>query len=101
AAEQHGDLVGIDLVGLGLAAVDGLHVQGVAQDEGDALCGAEVGEPVPGEQALTGDGQPVAEGSDSAEEGIRPGGDSLVQDDGTGRVEDTQGEVLACRSTPQ
>ena len=37
AAEQAGDLAGVDLVVLGLAAVDGLHGQGVAEDEGDAL----------------------------------------------------------------
>ena len=84
--------MGVDLVGLGLAAVDRLHVQSVSQNEGEFLLLAQVGEPVPGEHALTGDGQPIAEGSDGTEEGIRPGGDSLVQDDGTGRVEDAQGQ---------
>src|SRR5262249_39461540 len=43
APQQDGDLVSVDLVGLGLAAVDGFHVEGVAQDEGNALSGAEVG----------------------------------------------------------
>ena len=57
AAQQAGDLGGVDRVVLGLAAVDGLHVQGVAEDEGDALVFAEVGEPVPGEHALAADDQ--------------------------------------------
>ena len=37
---------------LGLAPVDRLDVQGVAEDEGNALLGAEVGDPVPGEDAF-------------------------------------------------
>jgi tetratricopeptide (TPR) repeat protein len=52
AAQQLGDLFGIDLVVLGFAAVDGLHVQGVAQHESDALCLAQVGEPIPAELDL-------------------------------------------------
>ena len=67
AAEQDGDLVGVDLVVFGLAAVDGLHVEGVAQDEGDAFLGAEVGEPVPGEHALDGDDESVAIGRNGLE----------------------------------
>ena len=39
---------------LGFGAVNGLHVEGVAEDEGDAFAGAEVCEPVPGEHALDG-----------------------------------------------
>lgn len=31
AAEQHSDLVGVDLIILGLAAMDGCHVEGMAQ----------------------------------------------------------------------
>jgi hypothetical protein len=36
-----GDLVGVDAVVLCLAAVDGLHVEGVAEDELDALPATE------------------------------------------------------------
>jgi hypothetical protein len=32
--------------------MDGLHVQGVAQDKGDLVFGAKIGYPVPGEHAL-------------------------------------------------
>jgi hypothetical protein len=84
--------VGVDRVGLGLAAVDGLHVQGVAQDEGDLLLLAEVGQPVPGEHALTGDGQAVAEGGDGLEEGLGAGRDGLGQGGRALGVEDVQGE---------
>ena len=69
AAEKGGDLEGVDPVVLGFASVDGLHVEGVAQDEGDLLLGAEVGEPVPGEHALAADDEPFAERRDRIEEG--------------------------------
>jgi hypothetical protein len=55
AAQEHSDLVGIDLIVLGLAPMDGFHVEGVAQDEGNPLLGAEVGQPVPGEDTFDAD----------------------------------------------
>ncbi len=64
AAQQHGDLQGVDAVVLRLAAVDRLHVEGVAEDEGDAFGGAEVGKPVPGEDALDGHDEALAIRSD-------------------------------------
>jgi hypothetical protein len=70
--------------------VDGPHVQGVAQDEGDVLAGAQVGQPVPAEQSLDGDDQPVPEGGDGAEEGVGLCGEVLVEDDLAGVVEDAQ-----------
>jgi len=60
AAQEHGDLVGVDLVVLSLAAVDGFHVQGVAEDEGEAFARAQVGDPIPGEDALDGHHEVVA-----------------------------------------
>ena len=53
---------------------------------------AEVGEPVPGEHALTGDGESVAEGGDGLEKGVGAGGDSLLPDDGSFGVEDAEGQ---------
>jgi hypothetical protein len=50
--EEPGDLAGVDLVVLGLAAMNGLHVQGMAQDESDAFAPAEIGDPIPGKHAL-------------------------------------------------
>jgi hypothetical protein len=92
AAEQDSDLVGVDLVRLGLAAVDGPHVQGVAEDEGDLLLQTQVGAPVPGEQALAGHGEPLAERSDGRQEGFRARGDGLGENGFAGRIEDVEGE---------
>jgi hypothetical protein len=64
----------------------------VAQHEGKALLVTEVGEPVPGKHALTGDGQSLAERADSAEEGLGAGGEGLLEDDVASGVEDAQGE---------
>jgi hypothetical protein len=57
AAQQHGDLVRVDPVVLGLAAVNGLHRQRVAQHEREAFSRADVRQPIPREHALDGDDQ--------------------------------------------
>jgi hypothetical protein len=72
-SQQVSDLLGVDLIVLGLGAVDRLHVEGVAQDEGDAEFVAAVGEPVPGEHALAGDDEAVLERCEGIAEGIRVG----------------------------
>jgi hypothetical protein len=54
-AEQDGNLVGVDLVFCGLAAVDGLHVEGVAEDKRAPFLGTQVCEPVSGEEPFNGD----------------------------------------------
>jgi hypothetical protein len=71
--------------------VDGAHVQGVAEDEGDLLFGAEVGEPVPAEQALDGHDQSVAEGGDGSQEGIGIGGEVAIEN------EEPRSEKPSCR----
>jgi hypothetical protein len=48
--------------------VDGLHVEGVSEHEGNALLPAEIREPVPREDAVDGDDHVLAEGSDDVEE---------------------------------
>src|SRR5262245_20268972 len=53
---------------------------------------AEVGQPVPGEQALAGDGEPVAEGGDGGVEGLGPGGDGAGQGGLAVGVQDVQGQ---------
>jgi hypothetical protein len=80
AAEHARELGGVDLVALGLALVDVLHGQGVAQSEGDALVGAQIGEPVPGEHALATDDEVLAIGLDGAEELGGAGGQVLRED---------------------
>ena len=52
--QKSGDLLGIDLVVLCLASMDGFHIEGMAQDKGDTLFLAEIGNPVPGEHAFHG-----------------------------------------------
>src|SRR5262249_32190305 len=47
AAQQPGDGLGVLAVTLGLVAVHGLHGVGVAEDKGDVLLAAGIGEPVP------------------------------------------------------
>ena len=48
-AAPHGDRAGVTCRRLGLAAVDGLHGQGVAQDAGQVCAGTQVSEPGPRE----------------------------------------------------
>ena len=59
----------------------------MAQDEGDGLVLAQVGEPVPGEHALAADDQAVAEGRDGVEKGLGLGGKIRLEDGLAGVVE--------------
>src|SRR5215467_3422042 len=90
ATQQRGDLLGINAVVLRLAAVDGLHVQGVTKHEGNVLLSAEVGEPVPGEHALGGDDQTGAIRRDRLKERNRLGGDLAMQQLVASLAEDAQ-----------
>ncbi len=67
-AQQQGDLLSIELVIFGFAAVNGLHIQGVAEHEGDLFTLTKVGQPVPAEDALTGHHETVSVGGDGFEE---------------------------------
>ena len=79
AAEQDHELLGVDAVVLGLGAVDRLQIEGVGQDERDAMFGAEIGEPVPAEDAFGADHQVVRVGGDGLEEGLGGGVDPLME----------------------
>jgi hypothetical protein len=59
--------------------MDGLHVERVAQDEGNAVLSAQVRKPVPTVDALHRDDQVLAEGSDREEEPLRVTGQAAVQ----------------------
>ena len=63
-----GDLLGVNAVVLVFAAVNGLEVERVGQDELDAGVGTGIGQPIPAEHALGADGQVVAIGRDEFEE---------------------------------
>jgi hypothetical protein len=51
--------------------MDGLHVQGMAQDNRAACVSPEVGQPVPGEQACDGDDETVSLGGNAFQKGLR------------------------------
>ena len=88
AAQERRDLQGVDPVVLRLAAVDRLHIEGVAEDEGDLLVGAQVGDPVPGEDALDGDDEIVAVRGDRSQKLLRARAELLVDEHLAGLVED-------------
>src|SRR5262249_50359882 len=72
--------------------MDRFHVQGVAQDKRNLLGGAQVGEPVPGEHALTSNYQVVTKVSDGLQKSSGMGRDVCLADDRAGLVEDADGQ---------
>jgi hypothetical protein len=51
--------------------MDSLHIEGMAQDEGNPLLGTEIGEPIPDEHAFDGDDDILPVGFNGLEEGLR------------------------------
>jgi hypothetical protein len=88
AAQERCDLMGVDLVVLRLSAVNGLHVQGVAQDEGDTLAGAQIGQPVPGEHAFDADHDVLAVRANDGQEVLGAGRSVAVDEDLAAGIED-------------
>jgi hypothetical protein len=72
-AAQDRDLMGVDRIVFGFAAMDSLHVESLAQDQGKALMGAEVGEPVPGEETFNDDDTILPRGRQTLEKCLRAG----------------------------
>ena len=71
------------------AAVDRFHVKGMTEDEGDAFAlGTEIGQPVPGEDALDGDDEVVAIGRDDLQKRFGVRGQVLVDQNLAVAVED-------------
>jgi hypothetical protein len=52
ATQQNGDVLGVERVVFGLAAVDRLHRPRLPADQGHLCLGAEVGEPGPGQESM-------------------------------------------------
>jgi hypothetical protein len=46
-AQQHRNLMGIDLVVFGVAPMNGFQIEGMPQDEGNAVAGTEISQPGP------------------------------------------------------
>ena len=68
----------------------GFHVQGMAQDEGDAMLSTEIGDPIPGEHAFHGDDNVLSERLDELEEDFAIGFDISVQEDFPGFIQDAE-----------
>ena len=67
-AQQVGDLLGVDAVVLVFAAVDGLEIERMGQDESEARLLAGIGQPIPAEHAFAADGEVVTIGFDEFKE---------------------------------
>jgi hypothetical protein len=80
-AQQGGNLLGIDFVVFGFAAVNGFHIQGMAQDEGNPFCSTQVRKPIPGEDTFNGDDETVTIGGNGPEKGFRSRFHIAVQPD--------------------
>jgi hypothetical protein len=68
--------------------MDGLHVEGMPEDEGNPFLRAEVGEPLPGEHAFNGDDNVGPIGRNALEKRLRAGFHVPMQHDLTVLVED-------------
>lgn len=71
AAKKYCDLMGVYFVVLGLASVNGFHVQGMTKDKRDILFGTEIGNPVPGEYAFYSNDDVFSERSNGLQKHIR------------------------------
>jgi len=85
SVKERGDLEGVDPIVLGLAPVDRLHIQRVAERKGQAFLGAEIGEPVPAKEAFA---KVVAVGRDDFERFVAVALEVAVDQDLSRLVED-------------
>ena len=90
AAQQDGDLVGVDLVVLRFTAVNRLHVEGVAEHELDAFVGTQIGKPVPGEDALDRNDEVFPKRRHGCQKRLRRRLHVLVQQDLAVAIQDAQ-----------
>jgi hypothetical protein len=90
AAEEDGDLVRIDPIVCGLAPMNRLHVEGMAQNERNAFLGAEVRQPLPGKEAFDADDEILAVGSERFEKRLGRRFHLPVQQDLAGLVQDAE-----------
>jgi hypothetical protein len=88
AAQQNGDFMGVDRVVFGLAAMDSLHIEGMAEDKRDALVSTEVSKPVPSKHTFGRHDDLIAVGGDSLEKRFGGSLHVTVQQRFTGLVED-------------
>jgi hypothetical protein len=71
ATQEHGDVLGSNVVVVGFAPRDGFHGEGLPEDEGKALPRAPVRKPRPREDPFERDDNVVTIGCDDLQEGLR------------------------------
>ena len=90
AAQERGELVGVEFVVLGLAAVNRLQVKGVPEHERDVVLGTKIGDPVPSEHAFATNDKPLAVRLDRLKKGVGLGDEVLMKNDGAGLIANTE-----------
>src|SRR5262245_5739145 len=88
-AEQGRNLLRIDLVIFGLAAMDGFHIESVSKDKGNPFVRTEVGQPIPGKDAFDRHNETVPTGGNGVEKRSRRGFHIAVEHDFSVVVHDT------------
>ncbi len=88
AAQEPGNVLGVDRVVFGLAAMDGLHGEGMTEDNRATVCSTEVSTPVPGQHAFGSHDDLIAVGGDGLEKRLWGGLHVTVPQRFTGLVED-------------
>jgi hypothetical protein len=92
-AAPHGHLVGVELVGCRLAALERWHRERVPEDQREPCWSPPVREPVPGEETVAGHDQRFPRGRDGLEKRLRTGLQVPVQQERAILVQDTDGHA--------
>jgi hypothetical protein len=75
--------------------MDGFHIEGMAEDEGDIFLATEIGDPVLGEHAFDSDHDVLAEGSNGTEKSLRVCMDILMNPDIAACIEDADKHIFS------
>jgi hypothetical protein len=73
--------------------VDGFHIEGMAENEGEVLLDTEIGDPVPSEHAFDSDHDVLTEGSKGTEKSFRVCVDILMNPDIASGIKDTDKHI--------
>jgi hypothetical protein len=89
--------MGVDLIVFGFSTVNGFHIEGMAEDEGDVVLNAEISDPVPGEHTFYCDHDVLPEGSDDAKKGFRVRVNILMDSDISSGIKDADKHFLGMK----
>jgi hypothetical protein len=70
--------------------MNGFHIESMSQDKGDMFLGTEIGDPVPGEDALNGYNDVFSKSFDGFKKDLGAGSDVALEDDAPFLVEDAE-----------